>query len=308
MTKVQQLSAVLAALILTSILLFVFDGKGESETIDRDIFLVADTASIQGLSIQIAQTQIHLKQTDGVWTVNDSMTADPSVIRLLKMIMSQVKVQRPISPMNAEEIAQSLLQSGRKVEFNLGGESLSFYAGGNINKTQSYFASDDLKEVYLVGIPGYSNYLSGIFELSTNQWRDRILFNSDYRSIQSLTLSYPDQALEIDFKDRFFEVSGVQQIDTVALMNYLNGFEGFLLNDYLTKGSFPKYDSLVDTVPIARLRLEDIDQSKNRDLKIHAKIPGELFYLLTNAKNEMIVVDERRASALLKTAQDFKKD
>ncbi|MCV9385373.1 DUF4340 domain-containing protein [Reichenbachiella ulvae] len=310
MTKVQQLSGVLIALVLVSVALFVFDGKGGgSDNIDRTRFLVEDTAAIQSVTINSKAFDLKVEKQEGSWVLNDSLAVDPSVMRVMKSILSQVNVQRPISQLNVEEIRELLRNTGQQVTLELNGEEKTFFAGGNVNKTQAYFADADLENIYLVNIPGYNHYLSGIFELTPNQWRDRELFDSNYRSIQNLTIDYADGSqLVLEFEDRFFAVNQLQRIDTAVLMDYLNGFEGFLLNDYLSPGMFPSYDSLLQTEPIAKLNLTDIDASKNRALEIYAKIPGEQFYLLSDGKQEMMVVDERRTEMLLKREDDFKLD
>ncbi|SHJ73606.1 hypothetical protein SAMN04488028_1011063 [Reichenbachiella agariperforans] len=309
MSKVQKLGGVLLVLVLISSVLFLFDGRGGSDQIDRDRFVIADTAAIDAIHIQSTDQDIHVVRQGDTWTLNDTLAIDPSLMQITNSIMSQVTVQRPVSQLNKAEVRQQLEKTGQKVTISLGDERRTFYTGGNLQKTQSYFADEELKEVYLVGIPGYHHYIPGIFELTLNQWRDRLLFDSNYRSIQEWTIDYAKGVdLKMEFEDRFFSIAGVQQIDTAALMSYFNGFEQFQLNDYLSPGKYPRYDSLLTTAPIAHLSLTDIDQRKNRVLDIYAKIPGERFYLYSDANKEMIVVDEKRTEALLKSPSQFKRE
>ncbi|UXP32523.1 DUF4340 domain-containing protein [Reichenbachiella agarivorans] len=306
MTKIQKLIGTLVVLVAFSLSLWIWDGKGVQGSFDRSIFVIEDTAAISAIHIQSKVQDISVQRDGQRWTLNDSMAIDPSLIQISESVLSQVSVLRPISQLNIDEVRKQLLESGQKITITMDGHDRVFYAGGNLQKTQSYFGDADLQNVYLVGIPGYSNYVSGIFELTANQWRDRLLFNSNFRSLQSLQIAYADGSdLEIRFKDRFFTVDQIQKIDTAVLTSYINSLEGFQLNDYLKAGEFPRYDSLLKTEPLAHLSIRDIDLDKNRELDVYPKIAGERFYLLSDRKGDMIVVDQNRIQKLLVTPDQF---
>ncbi|PIB36032.1 hypothetical protein BFP72_11810 [Reichenbachiella sp. 5M10] len=308
MSKVQKLTGILALLIIVSAALFYFDGE-ERDSFDRSIFAIEDTASVSSIVIQGPQGLLQVQRQRGGWQLNDTLLADPALIKVVFSIMQQVRVQRPVSQLNLERIQKSLRESGQKISVVANGETNEWYAGGDLSKSQAYFGDESLSQVYLVGIPGYNHYVSGVFELTPNQWRDRLLFDSNFRSLQELNISYADgESLKIDFEDRFFKVNALEHIDTTQLMTYINGLEKFQLNDYLTPGDYPRYDSLAKTMPVARLILRDIDERKNRDLEVYAKIPGERFYLLTNRSGDRIVVDQERLNSLLVTADYFQMD
>lgn len=306
MSKNLKLGLVLIALILVSIALFFVENKSISRSFDQDVFTIVDTASIEGIRIDKQGVDIRRTNDGKSWLLNDSLAIDPSLIDILFVIMSQVQVQRPVSTLNLEEIKRDLIDKGKKVVFNLGDKTLTLYTGGNASKTKSYFANEDLNEVFIVEIPGYNNYLSGIFELTKGQWRSRRLFNSNWRSLQVLEIDYEvGDDLNIRFKDRFFEVEGVSQPDSTLLADYINQFENFKLNDYLEAGNHSRYDSLLSTKEIALLRIQDIDVSKNKTFKVYPIIRGENFYLLVDAQEQMIVIDQKRVERILKRPQDF---
>lgn len=303
MTKIKKLSFIFVGLLVVSLALNWVGNKEKISSSDKLLFAIADTTQISVLTITSKADTITIKREDNQWTLNGQYHVDPQLVYLSQRILSAVQTQRPVSRSNFEGIKSELVSSGRQVRIELSnGRSKTFYAGGNAAKTTAYFGKEDLSEIYTVSIPGYKSYLSGIFELSLNQWRDRVLFASSWRTIQKLSIDYtaPEKRdLSISFDNSFLKVESIAKLDTTVLMKYLQPLEYFQLNDYLDSGSFPRYDSLLEVEPLAKLTLEDIDISKNSLLTVFPIINGERFYLLTDESNQMIVVDQQRMDNLL---------
>lgn len=300
--------AILIGLIIVSLSIWISHSTSSSTDSNFDYFQISDTSKVISIQIERTNAVIQVIRNEGQWTLNDTLQTDPSLIKIFNAIMTQVQVLRPVSHINFQEIKNDIIEEGQKVVVTSEDDSYTFFTGGNAKKTQSYFANEDLSEIYLVSIPGYNNYLSGIFELTLDQWRDRVLFSSSYRTIQNLTIEFTNsqnEDLEMYFEDRFMKVKGVQSIDTTSLMQYLAQFEHFQVNDYLRKGAYPKFDSLLSTAPIAILSLKDIDKTKNKQIKIFNKIPSQRFYLFLDADQQMIVIDENRVNQLLKSPDFF---
>ncbi|MGL1889502.1 MAG: DUF4340 domain-containing protein [Reichenbachiella sp.] len=311
MSKIQKLSIFLGVLICVSIGLHLFSGREATQSFDKSLFMAGDTSLIQSINIEFKGQEVEISRTSDGWKIDGDKRVDPSLIDVFNAIVSQVTVLRPVSPLNFEEIKEDLVSKGRKVTIETVSGSSTFYVGGNSQKTQSYFATKDLTDIYLVGIPGYNHYLSGVFELNKGQWRSRTLFNSNWRTMQSLELRYlgaPDDLLSIKFDGTFFAVNGVLTADSLSTVNYINQFENFQLNDYLEAGVYPTYDSLKQTAPFAELVIQDIDSDYNKSFVIYPKMKGEQFYLFVSKAGEMIVLDEKRVKNILKKPYDFHVD
>ncbi|MEO9964733.1 MAG: DUF4340 domain-containing protein [Reichenbachiella sp.] len=312
MNRVKKLSVIFVGLLIVSLALHWIGNREKSSKVNKELFAVADTTQIENITIITEASTISINREVPFWTLNGQYKVDPQLVYLSQRILSHVEVQRHVSKSNFEDIKNELKNSGSQVTINLkDGSEKQFYTGGNTAKTTAYFANDDLTEIYIVTIPGYKSYLSGIFELSLNQWRDRVLFSSSWRTIQQLKIDYTsakNQDLEIVFDGNFLAVKQVSQLDTAKLIEYLEPFEQFQVNDYLDQGNFPRYDSLLGVEPLAILALKDIDTKKDQVLTIFPKIEGERFYLLTNKSSEMLVVDERRMERLLFDPSQFIRD
>ena len=167
---------------------------------------------------------------------------------------------------------------------------------------------DDEEEVYQVQIPGYNEYVGGIFELNKDQWRDRLVLNDSWRTIQKLQLDYQDESkqdLTISFDKDFFLVEGVQQLDSNLVVNYLNQFQYFQANEWISKGRFPRYDSLSAMPVLAKLTIESINYDLPILLEIYPKLPGDRIYLVMTYDESMFVVDDQRMSQILLENKDF---
>lgn len=303
MTKVKKLGAIFISLLILSVILHFAGKKKTISATDKALFSIADTTQIQSLNIETDGQNIAVVRGENQWMLNDKYKADPQLIYLFQRILQAVETQRPVSQSNFDVIRSELETTGRKLEITMAnGSTRTFYAGGNQAKSTAYFANEDLSQIFIVVIPGYKTYVSGIFELTLNQWRDRTLFNSSWRTLQNLNIDYNHQNkqdLDISFDGQFLSVKDVNNLDTAAMMNYLQPLENFQLNDYLEQGSFPRYDSLLATTPLAKITVRDIDESNNLDLTVFRKIKGERFYLLVNDSKEMIVVDQGRMNKIL---------
>ncbi|MEQ9422808.1 MAG: hypothetical protein RJQ09_00215 [Cyclobacteriaceae bacterium] len=301
MHKNYKLLLTLTALIIVSLALAFVSSDKESIKFNSDLFSVADTSNIQSIRIT-GENEVSLAQDEsGTWLVNGEFKADQSLRRVLMAVVNQVTIKRPVSKIQQEEIAHELA-SGNKISIDIAGETKEYYAGGSPGRTQSYFMEAGDDQPYIVEIPGYRNYVSGIFELTPLQWKDRKIFNTHWRSLQTLKVSYPQNPqsdINIYFEDAFFKIDGVTAMDTTALMNYLNRYQYFETNEFIPQGFEGRYDSLVQTNPLAIIEIEEINTENNQQLKIYPKLDNENFILGVNAANEMSLFDFRRIRPLL---------
>ena len=295
-THNRNLLVIFLGLLLVNVVFFFLGSQRSGVSFDENKFMVTDTTGISG--IQIGEGVV-LSKTTGTWRVNDQYPVDPSVRQLLFSILTRVKVKKPV------EIAPE-----EGIEVSVGGASpLSFRVWGNPTKTKTYFALTGSEEVFEVHIPGYNEYLGGLFELRPAQWRDRLVIDASWRTIQKLTLDYQrsdDSDFTINFDKDFFVVQDIAPIDSNAVVNYLNLFEYFQTNEWLSTGRFEKYDSLSKMPPLATLTIEAIDQEAPVVLDIFPKLSGDRFYLLMTYEGSMLVVDDRRMREILLKKEDFK--
>lgn len=285
---------VFVGLALANVLFLVFGNSFRGVSFDENMFVVGDTSSI--VSVRIGDDLI--KRSGDEWLMNDSYKVDRSLRSVLFLIMQRVQVKKPVDVVMSDG-----------VEVEIGGEEpKSFTVSGNATKTRTYFSLKGKDEVYEVQIPGYKEYVGGIFELNTDQWKDRLILDESWRTIQQLTLDYHDadaEDVKISFDKDFFLVEGVSPIDSNLVVNYLNQFQYFQANEWVSEGRFKKYDSLSVKPPLATLTIESINDEVPIIMEIYPKLPGERFYLMRTYDQSMMVIDERRMANILLRKNDF---
>ncbi len=291
--KNKRLLVVIAGLFILNFLLLSRGNSSASTDFDERMFSIQDTSSIS--SVHIGDVILRRAQDDKQqrWKVGE-YPADPAFVDHLLNVLLRVRVKKPVGTMT---------KGGVPIRIE-GYEP--FDLAWNETKTKTFFVRDE--QGYEVEIPGFTDYLGGIFELEKDQWRDRLVYDGSWRTIQKLTLDYAadDQNdFAIEFEQDFFKISGVQEIDTAVMMNYLNQFEYFQANERISQGRIPAMDSLFQTEPLAELTIDDINQKTPITMIIFPRRPQDGFHLLLDPTGQMIAVDVQRTAQILMKKSDF---
>jgi hypothetical protein len=281
----------------------------ETSIVGYDLLELSDTTKISRIEMISAENSVVLSKANNNWMVNDKYKVDRSIRNFLVGVLKLVRVKREVGPSQLAEVKQ-WMATGRKVIIS--GEQgvlTEFTATGNPSKTESYFTVAGDSKVYQVELPGYPNYVSGIFEFTENQWRNRLLFSSDWRSIQSLTVDYADDQkkdVTIAFDKTTLKVVDLPEADTLVLENYIQQYESFFTNEFISKGQIPVYDSLMNTTPVATIRLRDIDSAKNMELDVYPGPADQPYVLLKDEAGNYSVCDAGRIRSLLISLDDLR--
>lgn len=264
--------------------------QNSSLSFDPARFTVSDTSTIAEVTFSGKDGDISLKRDGGTWTVNQTYPVDEGLRRLLFSILTRIEVKR---------IAQTEVMEGSTQVKIAGDQPMEFEVFGNPTRTKTYFSAQG--KTYEVELPGYRDYLGSIFELSKSQWRDRLLFDGNWRSIQRLTLNYSDDKKDVDirFQDQFFVVEGITEIDSNKVVNYLNQFDRFQVNELIDLSKLPDYQALAQTEPMAILTIESIHYSTRFSLSFYPMKETDRIGLIATSTGDWAVVDRKRISNLL---------
>lgn len=246
----------LAVLVTATLTIFYFLRTERDGVVDKNIFRIDLTKIDQVLLTKEGKT-IVLK-FDGVrWRVNEQL-ADRRMVDVLFATLQQVEPRRPVGESVRDSIRTILDKQGVKISlFQEGVLQKEFLAGGNITKTQAYFKYPAEDESYVMAIPGYRVYASGIFELEENGWKDKYVFNFNWKNFQSLKSSFPahpDHDVEVAMGEDYFEVKGLVAIDTAKLNDFLDAVSLLTVDEYTTAGT----DSLFRSQPFQEIFVSDV--------------------------------------------------
>jgi len=286
------LAASLICLILVSIALGFWDRYDRGTQVDIDLFVIENIDQVDRLIITRGEEVIDGRAFARGFLINNQYPMDENLLTVLAAVLQQVRVQRPMAKTESENIWPRLKENGSHVQIFDGAlELASFWAGGDDQKKNSYFATEE-GLVYLVHLPGYTSYLSGLFELPLIDWRSKTIFINTWRSLISFNyqdFSISENDFQINYNDPFFSVSGIQQLDSNRVMNYLQ--------DLVALKAVKAIDTTFQGMPWLELATNDIDPLKNQTLTLYGDASessvigkvGDQYFEFTNRSLEPII-------------------
>jgi hypothetical protein len=273
--------------------------------IDKDIFLLEDYKTIDNVILESTGRKVDLKFNGTRWKVNEQHPADRNLISVLFATLEQAKAKRKISPSNKDSLQRVIQNNGVKISL-FAGQSLQqeFYAGGNDAKTQAWFYDPASQESYVMEIPGYRVYVSGIFELDENGWRDKYVFNFNWRNFSGLEVKFPSKPSEnfkVGISKDFFGIEGLDA-DTAKLNTFLDNVSLLTVDRYVSDSMLR--DSLQRVRPQLEIVVKDI-ANKEYALSIFASVNPEIAGLVP--ENQLAYFNARKIQAIVRPRSFFKK-
>lgn len=243
--------------------------------VDKTIFRVNDLKVVDKITFESTHGRVELKLNGVRWKVNDRFDADRNLVEVLFATLQQAEPKRPVASVLQDSISKKIKSEGVKVSLFASNNMIkSFYAGGNAAKTQAYFKTDE-GDSYIVVIPGYRVYTAGILELTENDWREKRIFNFNWRNFKDLSTVFPtepNQNFKITFQDKYFGIVGLTQSDTTKLNNYLDAVSLLSADQFINQQVLKGYDSLMNTQPAMKIEVRDIaDRMYNLTIYHHVK-------------------------------------
>ena len=272
---------------------------------DPELFMVSDTSKIERVQFHSKVLDHYFSRQQG-WKINDTFPSDPNFRKMLFAVYKRIKVARALTGDEKNQLLERNEQIGTSVTLTVDGRQQSYSVVGNANKTKTYFIQN--QKVYQVYIPGYRDFLASIYELKRDQWRDRLVFNGNWRTIQKIEVVYPEKShknLLIHFENTFYEVDGLDQIDSSAVVAYLNKFEFLQANERISLGFSPAFDSLSKTSPEAIISIWDIKYKLPIQIRIFPQLSDQSIRLIMDQNNELMVFESKRILAYYKSKADF---
>lgn len=279
-------------LVLTMVcaLFYFFGGASNQIDIDTSMFKVVEGSTINRIELESTTGKVTLDFDGTRWSVNNTYEADRQLIKLLFATLEKAEPKRPVSESQMDSVNTLISRGGVEVRLYEGENIVqSFRGGGNEQKTETYFQKSAGQPAYLMVIPGYRLYVSYILELDESGWRDKRIFNFNWRNFKSLNMIVPgdpSQNFSVSFKDQFFGISGIAEVDTTKLNDYLDAVSLLSAEQYLKPGYSSSYDSLLKATASFRIEVSDISE-KTYSL--------DLFAPLKNDPNVVGRLDENQA-------------
>lgn len=311
MTK-KNWSLLIILLVLTGILGILMNRKGATTSleVDEELFAVQDTAAIERIELQQPDGTIQLLEREPTgWQLNDVYQADEQLMQLLLSVLHNVEVKRPVARSQQEEVVDNLQTKGIQVRvYGAGGLREAFYAGGNPERQLSYFMQDN--QPYVMELTGYATYISGIFNLSQENLRDKTIISSNYLNMQQVLIEYPEKEnVLISFDGGELEVEGVQQPDSAQLLGFLSLFEDLQAVGYVNPQEYPELNKLMQQQVVAEITVTTLQHPNGKRLQIYGPTADGRFRLgYLPEEQQAFLLDERLARMLLLDREQLRKE
>ncbi|MDQ3536087.1 MAG: hypothetical protein M3421_10730 [Bacteroidota bacterium] len=304
---------VLIALMGVTLVLSTIEEQNQGVYENEKAFAIEDVSRIDRIIMEGADINNELIKDKGIWRIQNQYEADPAMAQVLLQALNEVRIKRPVPGNHSRRISNDLANKGIKVMVYEEDRLISsFLAGGDMEKRESYFADINKdEEPMIVYIPGYDNYVSGIFELKESDWRNRVVFQSNWTSLQNVKVTYPNEPyndFEIVFEDDFFHMPDVEQVDTAKMMAYIELYNYVEAENYISKEKFPKIDSLLKTSPFIKIEIKDLNSKKDNSLQLFKPVNTDQTLLGIVGNEQMAVVKYPKVQNLIKRRSDFNKN
>lgn len=294
-----------ALIVVTGIVLFTFNR--EQASVDKTIFQVEDLKAIDRVVLERDSSKTELAIENARWKVNGEL-ADRSLIDVLFATLQQAEPKRKVAEKLSDSLKVLLQKKGVHVTLSQGdGPVLDFYAGGNASQTQAYFTKGGDDDVYIMVIPGYRVYTSGIFELEASGWKDKYVFNFNWQNFTSLNVSFtasPADNFDV-VMDKLPVIKGIAQADTAKLNDFLDRISLLTVDQYLTKAQASTYDSALFSSQGFEITVADIS-GKTYSLKLYPETGKASVFGIVQGSYPA-VFDTRKILPLMKSKGWFTK-
>jgi hypothetical protein len=305
--NIRLLISLVVLTVITVIVFFAFDTR-QRVTVDTALFRVDDFTVIDKVVLTTNQRPIELTFDGGRWKVNGQL-ADRSMIDVLFAALQQAEPKRPVAESLRDSVNAMLEANGTTVQLYEGDNlQKQFVAGGNMTKTQAYFKRMDDATAYVMVIPGYRVYTSGIFEMEEHGWKDRYVFNFNWRNFKSLNASYPTTPandFEVAMGEAYFEIMGMPSADTTKLNDFLDAVSLLEVDQYVKASEVEGYDSLVAGQPDLQLEVHDIS-GKRYTLALY-RLPDQPHMVGVLNGVTPALIDQRKVAGLFRERNWFLK-
>ncbi|MBL7856156.1 MAG: DUF4340 domain-containing protein [Cyclobacteriaceae bacterium] len=297
----------LITLLLITTGVFFISGRKQTPVVDKKLFAVDDLKSIDRVLLESKSGNVELQYNGSRWRVNNQYDADRDMIDVLFATLEQAEPKRPVASALADSVGKALQTDGVNVSLFIGDKlQQNFLAGGNDVKTQAFFRRADEPTSYLMVIPGYRVYVSGIFELNEGGWRDKYVFGFNWRNFQGMEITfpaYPKDDFRIAQDKDYFGIPGITQVDTTRLNNFIDAISLLTVDEYVI--SNPVTDSLKKLPPTMTIRVKDI---ANREYALHLFLAPGQKTSVTGLLNDRdgVRFDSRKIEPILKPREFFK--
>ncbi|NMM50096.1 hypothetical protein [Marinigracilibium pacificum] len=303
--------AVIAVLLLAIFVLPGIIDRDQSLEVEPDKFAVSDTTGLDKIVLGMPNQDFVLEKKSGRWFIGD-MATDAALGDVILAVINRLNIKRSVPESQVNEVVSELKATGVKVSvYRDGNLEQEYIAGGNANRTISYLADTDFKNVYIVNIPGYQDYVTGIFTLNKLAWKSKDLYQGDFRTMKSFAIvnGKGDTAVSLKSRGVYFEVNNLSgQLDSTRMDQYLGTLFNLRIDTHLDPKDYPQYSDFVNSnSPSFSFIIDDVSFQQPLSLAFYP-VPGREGFYFCKENDLLAVFRQNDLEQLIVPPQYFQKD
>jgi hypothetical protein len=252
------------------------------------------------------------KLEDGKWMLNNKYTAwQKKVDFLLYETFKKVRVKGAAPKPAVDNIIKRMAITGIKVELYSSDTSTPdqvYYIGGTTpDQLGTYFWAEGSTTPYVTYVPGFTGYLNSRFDLQPRNWISRTIFAYDKSDIQSIGVSYKNQACNIvQSNDQIIlkdSNGNTLAANPDALSSYIAFFKKLNMEAIIDLTDNQK-DSIQNTKPMAKITVTN-KTAQAKTLNIYYKPSHDKMHNLHTVDGERLTFDPNRYYAIIEGNKDW---
>ena len=259
-----------------------------------------DTANIQ----QIQVGELILEAEKGKWKLNSKFEASERRVDFLLSAFGRLDSKRPVSASEIEKISK--LPPNKLITLEVVGtnNSKNSYQIANL-ENETFLITGDNEAYFNIHIPGIYLNIYDLFSAPVAEWREKRIMQTSWQTLKSMQVEYAGDAnnsFQIAFENNFYNVLGVEKLDSGAVYNYITQYQDFSILEFLPKSGTLE-DSLRKTTPLATIKIEDLYEERGGILEIYPS--NQQIYGWLKKENELVLLDPKMLQNFLVPKQVF---
>ncbi|OHX66270.1 hypothetical protein [Flammeovirga pacifica] len=245
---------------------FTFD-TSSNEKKGKPFFDLLDLSTVDGFVLNGIKIQ---REEDGRWLMNDKVDVAPRMIGNIFQAIQQTSI--------VKQSDATLPTSGVEIKLTTSGATL--FEGIISSSGDVATFGEKNGEVYQLEIPGQFINIEQIFDASEKSWRDKTVFRTSWRSMKSFGLHYtmhPENNVDILFKEPFYEVEGISQLDSAATYQFISALPKLQVKEY-RDGTLFFQDTVQKFKPFCEIEMFDMVATYNTSFKVFPFDDNVFFY------------------------------
>jgi hypothetical protein len=320
MTRKKILLLVSVLVLLLFLAWLALQRTNKKSTLDpaETAFAVEDTAAVDQIFIAYKDNPytatLKRNRTTGVWILNDTFEVRPVRMKVLLETLKGIKVRRPVTQSESNEVVKSLAVVGIKIEVYQNGQKTKvLYLGPeNLTNDSNFAILEGAENPYLIHLPGHNGIIDVRFRVRPNEWRDSRLFKSYYKDIERIQVVYHQDTSNsylIQKMEGNYVVNGRADIDSTFILNYLSKFSAVYCETIYEVGT---YESFMDSLnrqaggPTGFIEVVDVRPERSNKVVFYMNPENmDTFFATDNLVGDLVRVQHESFKGLLYQRKGF---